>query len=107
MDSVGGTVVLAEDTPLLHQAAETSAVATRSPRLPVSSMAAFAEAGSFTGDARITAAVDTMAQGLVSVSMRRMDMPRRCAIPQASMTSTACGKSIPVARFLTAIERCP
>jgi hypothetical protein len=106
VDSVGDTVVLAEDIPLLHRAGETSAVAARSPRLPVSSMEAFAEAGSFTGDARIMAAGDIMAQGLASVSMPRMDMPRRCAIPQDSMTSMACGKSIQAAPFLTATERC-
>jgi hypothetical protein len=36
-----------------------------------------------------------------SACIRLMGMQRQCAIPEGSMTSMACGTSIPVARFLT------
>jgi len=97
---------LAEDTPLPRRAAETSEVAGRTRHPAVTSIAAIAAAGILTGDARITEAGDIMVPDSASAFMRLMgmDMPHRCAIPPASMTSTACGKSILVARFLTATK---
>ena len=103
MDSVADTEALAEDAPLLHRAAETLAVATRSLRRPAGSMAAVAETGNSTAVADITVAGDIMARVLDSVSAvtRHTDMPLRYVIPPDSTTSTATGNTIPVARFRT------
>ena len=109
MDSVADTEALAEDAPLLHRAAETLAVATRSLRRPAGSMAAVAETGNSTAVADITVAGDIMARVLDSVSAvtRHTDMPLRYVIPPDSTTSTATGNTIPVAPFLMAIEPVP
>lgn len=97
---------MAEDTPLLHRAEVTSAVAARFPRRAVTSIAAIAAVGILTGDARITAAGDIMALDSAWAFMRLMDMdmPRQRAIRPASMTSTVRGNTILAARFLTATE---
>jgi hypothetical protein len=89
MDSAEDTAVLAEDTPLRRRAGETSAVAALIPAA---------------GD--ITAAVDTTAQDsdLAWAYMRPTAMRLRRVIPRDSMTRTASGSIIRVARFRTGIE---
>ena len=77
---------LAEDTPLLLRAAETSAGGTRFPPQLAGSVVGF-EVG-FTGDAGFTAAADITAQDSVSACIRPMGMQRRSAIPLDFMTST-------------------
>ena len=106
MDSVADTAALAEDAPLLHRAAETLAVATRSLRRPAGSTAASVEAGSSTAVAGIMAAEDTMVPVLDSVSgfTRHTDMLLPSVIPPDFTTSTATGNTIPVARFRTDIK---
>jgi len=100
---------LAEDTPSLHRAAETLAVATRSQRRHAETSIAgmpMAVVVPITAVAGITAAEDIMAPVLDSVSAftRLTDMPLRFAIPPGSMMHTACGATIRVARCRTDIE---
>jgi hypothetical protein len=108
-DLAGDAVALAEDTPLVHRAAGTSAEAMHFRNLRVGLMA---EAGRFTAVedipavARIMAAEDTIAQPLDSVSAftRLTDTPPRSVIPPDSMMHTACGNTIRAALFRTDIK---
>lgn len=103
---------LAEDVPLLHRAGEIMAVAVRFPRRHAGSIATLVGAvsstavTSITAVAGTTAAVDIMAPVLDSVWVftRHTDMPLPSAILLDSMTSTATGNTIPVARFRTVIK---
>src|ERR1022692_2704522 len=95
---------LAVDTPMQHRAGETSAAGVASPlHVATSAGTSIAEMPMadvlFTVVADITVAGD-MALDLDSASayIRPMGMQRRCVIPQDSMTSTALGISIRVAR---------
>ena len=98
---------LAGGTPTLHRAVATSVVGVASP-LHVETSAGTSIAGMpmadvlFTVVANFTVAGDmALDSESASACIRLMGMQRQCAIPQGSMTSMACGTSIPVAQFLT------
>lgn len=111
-DSAEATQEVVAASPRRH--VETSAVAARSPHQPAVSMGAFAGIpvdAPITADAvtmavgDITAVLDITAPDLDSVSASlRMDTPLQSATPQASMTSSATGTTIPVVQFLTATK---
>jgi hypothetical protein len=96
---------LAVDTPMPHQAVGTSVDVPSLRHVRTSeetSIAGMSMGAPITVVAGITAAGD-MAQGLDSASayIRRMDTPRRSAVPQDSTTNTKSGTSIQVAPLRT------
>ena len=109
MDLLEVVVGIAKGTPLQHRIAETSVVVDF-PRPPVGLTVAFVQVADtmpvedITVPGDTTAVEDIMVEALDLASMHLTVIPPLFVIPRGSMTRTACGMSIPVAQFPTAIE---